>query len=423
MIRRRLCTFAVAAVFTAVVAAGACGDDDGGVVTPPGTTSTGHGGGGGAGGESLGIPSFGDARTLVGGQFRPTRLVLSGSHLYWTTQGGTAGGGAAPLGGAGGAGGAAGAGGSGAIGAGGGGGSGEIVILGAVVRVNKTGGTPATIATAPSVTALTVAEDAVFFAVLEETIGRIEVVSASGGASQTLLDGLGWPADVAVDADRVYWTEVGTEGGLWSAPRPAVDLDAGAPGGGSPGAAGAGQGGSAATQIYAGSALLTFLRIDDDTLYFSDHGVAAHEGSIGAVDLSSQDTDLRVEGIDRPRYFTFDDTHLYVVTEGDGRVHRFYKSGGAAAVLAYDQDRPYGIAVDERAVYWTNSATTPPAGDCESANGSIMAKPHGGGDIVELAANQACPLAIAVDDTGLYWVNMGRDSDPSSGAVMRMPKR
>jgi hypothetical protein len=240
-----------------------------------------------------------------------------------------------------------------------------------------------------------------------------------------VLSGLGWPADVAVDADSIYWSELGTEGGLWFAPRPTVEFGAGGAGGTTMVAGGGGQGGGAAPeQIHSGSALLTFLRMDTDTLYFSDHGVVAHEGVIGAVDLQSKDTDLLVEGIDRPRYFAFDDSNIYVATEGDGRVQRLSKSGaGTPTVLAYEQDRPYGIAVDEQAVYWTNSATTPPAGGCEVANGAIMAMPIGGGEIVELASGQACPLAIAVDDTGLYWVNMGRDSEPSSGAIMRMPKR
>jgi hypothetical protein len=307
-------------------------------------------------------------------------------------------------------------------GGGGVGGSTEIVILGAVVRVRKTGGTPSTVATAPSVTALTVDGDLVYFAVLEEDEGSIAVVPSEGGTPITVLAGLGWPADVAVDADRIYWSEVGAEGGLWYAQRPVVEFGGGGAGGSATGVGG--QGGAAVEQIHAGSELLTFLRMDGTTLYFSDHGVVAHEGVIGAVDLTSLEADAVVEGLDRPRYFDFDDDYLYVATEGDGRIQQMRKSGaGSPTVLAYEQDRPYGIAVDDRAVYWTNSATTPPAGDCEVANGTIMAMPLAGGEIVELATNQACPLAIAVDDTGLYWVNMGRDSDPSSGAVMRMPKR
>lgn len=410
-----------------VVAAGACGDEDGVAGSSPTSASGGQAGSGGAAGEAPGIPLFGESRVLSGGQPHPTRLALDGTHVYWTTRGGTAGAGAAPVGGSGGAGGGgggAGAGGAGGSGGGAGAGGGSsIVISGAVVRVGRTGGTPTTLTLVPSVTALTVDDGYVFFAVVDEGVGSIRVVPAEGGEALVLLTGLGWPADVAVDADHIYWSEVGADGGVWAAPRPEFTfVDGGVPDGGAPDAGGPDGGGF--EQLHAGSDLLTFLRLDSQTLYFSDHGVAANVGAIGAVNLQTEEVELIAEELDRPRYFTVLDDWLYVVTEGDGRVHRFAANGsGTTTVLAYGQDRPYGVTVDEQAIYWTNSSSTPPAGDCESATGSVVGMPRGGGPITELANNQACPLAIAVDDTGLYWINFGLDNDPNSGAIMRMPKR
>jgi hypothetical protein len=60
------------------------------------------------------------------------------------------------------------------------------------------------------------------------------------------------------------------------------------------------------------------------------------------------------------------------------------------------------IAVDAANVYWTmNGATDPGAG-------AVMQVPIGGGTATTLASGQAPPLAIAVDNTSVYWLSADR---------------
>jgi hypothetical protein len=72
--------------------------------------------------------------------------------------------------------------------------------------------------------------------------------------------------------------------------------------------------------------------------------------------------------------------------------------GNSPIVVAAAQDAPYGVAVDDSHIYWTNAAA-----------GTVMACPLGGcnGSPLTLAVGQNLPVEIAVDDSNLYWANFG----------------
>jgi hypothetical protein len=88
-------------------------------------------------------------------------------------------------------------------------------------------------------------------------------------------------------------------------------------------------------------------------------------------------------------------------------------SGGAVHVpqlLARGQQTPWGIAIDATSVYGTNF------------NGhTVMKVPLDGGASVTLASEQNFPHWIAVDETGVYWVNQGNVGS-TDGTVMKVSK-
>jgi hypothetical protein len=114
---------------------------------------------------------------------------------------------------------------------------------------------------------------------------------------------------------------------------------------------------------------------------------------------------------------------LYFVTEGDGHVRSVPKAGGEVTTLALGQQGPYGLAMDGSILYWTNQAADPSTGACDEPRGSVVGMSLEEGIPVVLAEGLGCPLDIAVDESGLYWVEYGTDDDAFSGKIVVLPKR
>jgi hypothetical protein len=79
--------------------------------------------------------------------------------------------------------------------------------------------------------------------------------------------------------------------------------------------------------------------------------------------------------------------------------------GGAAVTLAADVGA-YWVAVDGEDVYWTNGLDE-----------TVKRAPRAGGLPVVLAHDQALPEKVVVDDRYVYWIDSAVD-----GAVMKLAK-
>jgi hypothetical protein len=79
---------------------------------------------------------------------------------------------------------------------------------------------------------------------------------------------------------------------------------------------------------------------------------------------------------------------------------------GADPVQLATSAKPAGIAVDERAVFFT---------DNQMAGGVFRVSVDGGG-MTQIAADQNGPLSIALDATAVYWINSG------SGEIMKVAR-
>lgn len=101
----------------------------------------------------------------------------------------------------------------------------------------------------------------------------------------------------------------------------------------------------------------------------------------------------------RPFGLALDDTYVYWTESNDaGRVMRKARVGGTAEPLVTDQLSPRHLAVDDTNLYWTNGGA-----------GSVVSMPKEGGEVAEIASDQLGPLSILLDDTWIYWTNVDGD--------------
>lgn len=114
-----------------------------------------------------------------------------------------------------------------------------------------------------------------------------------------------------------------------------------------------------------------------------------------------------------------DGTSLFFTLQGGGAVMRCTIGDcDAPEVFADDQLGPSGIAVDGSGVYWVNFGNQLPIG-------SVVTCPLDGcpgGTPRVLSEGELHPLALALSDDAVFWVNVGEVPGFSGGALRRVAK-
>jgi hypothetical protein len=148
-------------------------------------------------------------------------------------------------------------------------------------------------------------------------------------------------------------------------------------------------------------------------------------GSVKSVALQGRSVTTLASFQDSPWGIAIDQNNVYWTNEG--RLDQSYASpavlsvplsGGTPVTLATGQSDYRGIAVDATHVYWVTAGT---AGN-NYTDGTVMRVPIAGGAPTTLATGQATPRAIAVDATNVYWTDEGTPPSYADGAVMRLAK-
>jgi hypothetical protein len=106
-----------------------------------------------------------------------------------------------------------------------------------------------------------------------------------------------------------------------------------------------------------------------------------------------------------------DASHVYFTDKagglGEGAMRRVPKTGGAVETLARHQALPWGIATDERSVYWVNN---------DDKQGAVMRFRKPAGPVEVVAGGQDAPIHVVLDAAHIYWNCAG------SGSILSVPK-
>jgi hypothetical protein len=268
---------------------------------------------------------------------------------------------------------------------------------GSVMRVAKTGGgAPSSVGSGCTFVAIAVDGTNVYCGGTAQTVLAIPL----GGGVPTALASAQPVSDLAVDAQRVYWT---TYYGL----RPAGNNDVS-------NVSGVGLDGGALVNFATMQRVPSSLAVDDTSLYWltlidprTPAGTMVMRASLdgGApvpVAMSSGVSD----SIQAPnKSIAVDATSVYwseFVNGAGGALRKAPLGGGPVMTLAQGEMLSGAIAVDQTNVYWV-------------ASHSIVRVPLAGGAPSTLVAGENA-ASIAVDDTNVYWTNT------SEGRIASTPK-
>ena len=268
---------------------------------------------------------------------------------------------------------------------------------GTVMDVPIDGGSPVTLASGQFPVGLAVGGANIYWADQGGAVMRVPVDGAGGPTA--FVPSNTHHGGVAVDATRVYWTDI-------------EESDAGT---GAVMAVPVADGGSPTTLASANGPVR--VAVDAISVYWESYEGILKVPLVGGTPTTLALPRARPAGtstgwtaVDR---IAVDGVSVYwtspgdpASSSGDGTVMKVAVGGGTAVTLASGQVYPSGLAVDGTSVYWTN------------LGGTVMKVPVGGGTVVTLATGQHAPIAVALDATSVYWANAG--NVPGDGSIMKL---
>jgi hypothetical protein len=355
----------------------ACSPDDGkdGSHATGGTGADSAGGAGGTGGAGSGgsgavvdDPNFtlGEPETLATGQPVPIRLVLIGDNVYFANRG---------L---------------------------DDEATGAIMSVPKNGGSVSAVASGlPYVAGLTSnGKDTLFYS----TFGLANASPRDGslvlqplGAAPQISSPIQYPYELSYDEDALYFF---SSASLIRAPF-----------------------GADSSTLVSGLSGAHRRCQEDGRIYITEGGISdPTTGRLRVWSESQPEAPALVEPLARPEAMVMANGRLYVTCPGDGSVVSIDPASGEKETVASGYAAPWGIAADSANVYFADRAV--PDGDCVAGDnkGVIVRVPLDGGQAQTIASGLPCPSTLAVDATGIYWVDNGSTAATSDGSVMKIAK-
>lgn len=144
------------------------------------------------------------------------------------------------------------------------------------------------------------------------------------------------------------------------------------------------------------------IAVEGGTIYWAAEGASgALEGAVMSVKLDGTSQQKLAEKIDRPLDVIAKDGVVYFsAAKGIYKV----SAPGSSSILVGGLVRPVGLRLFNNSLYWVDSAT-----------GEVSTVPLAGGTPQLLAIDPSEPADLAVDASGIYWVNR-------SGKVMALQK-
>lgn len=176
------------------------------------------------------------------------------------------------------------------------------------------------------------------------------------------------------------------------------------------------------------------IAVDADYVFFTD---AQEAGSLTRVSKKDPNDRKQIAPLESPIGVAVDADHVYWTVIGGGPsgvgsagIFRAKKDLTEVTRLARagnlpDDIVPYAIAVDDTHVYYTTAPDLVENSQepCNADHGTIrrVAKTGGLQTSERLATRQPCPLALAIDDEGIFWTTLSVGA-ALGGSVRTRPK-
>jgi hypothetical protein len=283
--------------------------------------------------------------------------------------------------------------------------------LGTVNAVSACGGTPMTLVTRSTLgssslvpAGIAVAGSDVYFTTQDPlnpdgNDGAVWKVPSAGGTPTMLVRGLDRPGPIAVNGATMTWIDSwqtdADDGRVVQAP---ID-------GGPMTILASAQNGPLGLALGGGYVVWTtsgFVDSERGSILETPMGGGGIVDGIGVG--QGMPVSVAVEGTSA---FWADEGDPNVTNSGSIMKTSLDPNAGAEPVPLVSGGAPRGIAVDAAHVYWTDSQT-------------VSQVPLAGGTPTTIAANQVGALAIAVDDTSVYWTTIAEGT--GQGSVMKIAK-
>ncbi|MCB1994640.1 MAG: hypothetical protein KDG57_01975 [Rhodoferax sp.] len=147
------------------------------------------------------------------------------------------------------------------------------------------------------------------------------------------------------------------------------------------------------------------------SVYFADGAV----GEIKRVPATGGDVEIVATGASGPRAVAVDDQSVYWVdTAPPCGLKKAPVGGGDVTVVVADScGSTRGLALDAGNAYWVDSS------DDVQTGGAVRTVPLEGGADVVLGSSPASPVDIAVDDSGIYWLENGTTPDDAPYGALK----
>lgn len=160
------------------------------------------------------------------------------------------------------------------------------------------------------------------------------------------------------------------------------------------------------------------IAVDAQNIYWSSCGTQTSDYRVGAIQTmpksGGQVRSLAAKWSSPGKLIVGDESVFWL----DGKwmtettLMRVSKDGGPAHAMVTDPNQITSLAVDEDHVYWTTCSWSH-----DAPFGAVMRMPKSGGSPEVLIPDAGCPGSLALDDTTIYWVDDGLQALDKSGGT------